>query len=80
MTMANFYAYKKDTDTSVVDHVYKELQLHQFASKRSRDDWVGANANASTVKVSDIPVGHMNRFMEFGKSRRADGGFWCVVG
>ena len=77
--MANFYAYKKDSDTSIGDLMYRELQLHQFPSKGDRDAWVSAYQNASSVKFSEIPANHLRAFMEFSKSRQVDSGFWGVV-
>ena len=75
--MANFYAYKQQTDQSDAG-IYKELQLHQFPSKASRDDWCEQNA-AKPIKASEIPARHMSLFREFGQTRRLDGGFWGVV-
>ncbi|MCV2349296.1 hypothetical protein [Paucibacter sp. Y2R2-4] len=75
--MANFYAYKKETDSSGAA-VYKELQLHQFPTKTGRDEWCDKNS-AKAVKASEIPARHLSLFRQFGRSRRADGGFWGVV-
>ena len=77
--MSNFYAYRTASDESMGDLVYKELQLHQFGDKRTRDAWVLTDGNATSVKVSGISDNHMRLFKQFGGTRRTDGGFWSVV-
>lgn len=76
--MANFYAYRTDSDESDAG-VYKELQLHQFGNKASRDAWCDSQPTAKPVKASEIPARHMSLFRQLGKTRRPDGGFWGVV-